>query len=177
MPQPPQGQAPLRFRGSVGARGRHALVVGLVHPRPGEQAGGGGERGDHGGGGADAVGVGEYTGEQGADGEAAVAPQSVDANGAGAPGGVGDVADGGEQGGVDHGGAGAEQHGRGRPGGERAGRGDPGQRRGLQEHAGDDQGFAAVAVGEGAGGQVAERPDGGEGAGGGPGLTARRTGR
>src|SRR5437763_2146806 len=155
MPQPPQGQAPLRFRGSVGARGRHALVVGLVHPRPGEQAGGGGERGDHGGGGADAVGVGEYTGEQGADGEAAVAPQPVDANGAGAPGGVGDVADGGEQGGVDHGGAGTEQHRGGRPGGERGG-GDPHEGGGLQQHAGDDEGFAAVPVGQWSGGELAE---------------------
>ena len=55
--------------------------------------------------------VGDDAGEQGADGEAAVAPQPVDPDGAGPPGGVGDVADGGEQGRVDHGGAGAEEHG------------------------------------------------------------------
>ena len=53
--------------------------------------------------------VGEDAGEEGADGEAAVAPEPVDADRAGPPGGVGDVADGGEQGGVDHRGAGAEE--------------------------------------------------------------------
>jgi len=69
--------------------------VGLVHAGPGEQAGRGGERGDGGGGGPDAVRVGEDPGEEGADGEAAVAPEPVDADGAGAPGGVGGSAPGG----------------------------------------------------------------------------------
>ncbi len=80
---------------------------------------------------ADAEGVGEQAGEQRADGEAAVAPEPVDADGAGPPGGVGDVADGGEQGRVDHGGAGAEQDGGDRPQREAVGGGDQGERGGL----------------------------------------------
>src|SRR6266542_2594516 len=131
-------------------------LVGFVHANRGEDAGGGGEGGDGGGGGADAVGVGEDAGEQGADGEATVAPQAVDADGAGAPGGMCDVADGGEQGRVHEGGAGAEQDGGERPGGERVGGGDPGEGGGLEQHAGDDEGFAAVAVGQRAGGELAE---------------------
>src|SRR2546421_13056165 len=76
---------------------RSAGVVGLVHAGSDEQPGRGGERGDDGGGGTDAVDVGEEAGEQRADGEATVAPQPVDADGAGAPGGGGDGADRGGQ--------------------------------------------------------------------------------
>src|SRR5204862_251086 len=76
------------------------------------------------GGGGEAIGVGEDAGGQGADGEAAVAPEPVDADGAGPPGGVGEVADDGEQGGVDHGGAGAEQDLGDRPDAEGGGHGD-----------------------------------------------------
>jgi hypothetical protein len=61
---------------------------------------------------------------------------------------VGDVADRGEEGGVHHGGAGAEQHRGARPGGEGAGSGDSRKGSFLQEHAGDDERFAAVSVGQ-----------------------------
>src|SRR6266568_3912203 len=133
----------------------------LVHADPGEDPGGGGEGGDGVGGGADALGVGEDPGEQRADGEAAVAPQPVDADGAGAPGGVGDVADGGEQGRVDHRRAGTQQHRGGRPGGERAGGGDPPEGDRLQQHPDDDERLAAVPVGQWSGGELTEAPHGG----------------
>jgi hypothetical protein len=61
---------------------------------------------------------------------------------------VGDVADRGEQGGVDHRGAGAKEDGGGGPGGERVG-GGPRQRDALQEHSGDDEPFAAVTARQG----------------------------
>ena len=67
-----------------------------------------------------------------ADGEAGVAPQPVDADRAGPPERVGDVADRGEQRRVDHRGAGAEQHGAERPGAEPGGGGDHGDRGGLE---------------------------------------------
>jgi hypothetical protein len=102
--------------------------------------------------------VGDDAGEEGADGEAAVAPEPVDADGSGAPGGVGDVADRGEQGGVDHGGADAEQHGTAGPGPEAGDARHPGERGGLGEHAAGDEGFAADAVGEPAGVELAEAP-------------------
>src|SRR5439155_23520583 len=108
-----------------------SLVVGFVHANCGEDAGGGGEAGDKGGGGADAVGVGEDAGQECAGGEAAVAPEAVDADGAGPPGGVGDVADGGEQSGVHQRGTDAEQDGGHRPWGECGGGGGPGQGGGL----------------------------------------------
>jgi hypothetical protein len=84
--------------------------MGFVHVGPGEEAGAGGERGDHPDRGADAFEVGDDAGEQRADGEPAVAPQPVHTDGAGPPAGMGDVADGGEQGRVDHSGADAEEH-------------------------------------------------------------------
>src|SRR5256884_4717776 len=65
---------------------RSAGVVGLVHAGGDEQPGRGGERGDDGGGGTGAGCGGEEGGDERADGEAAVAPQPVDADGAGAPG-------------------------------------------------------------------------------------------
>ena len=120
----------------------------------------GGERGDGPDRGGDAEGVGDDAGEDRADGEAAVAPEPVDADGAGAPVGVGDVADRGEQRRVDHRGADAEQ--RRAPSGPRpeAGRrGDPADRDGLGEHAAGDEPLAADAVGEAAGDELAEAPD------------------
>ena len=55
-------------------------VVGLVHAHRDHQPGDGGERGDGPHGGADAERVGDDAGEQRADGEAAVAPEPVDAD-------------------------------------------------------------------------------------------------
>ena len=94
------------------------------------------------------------------DGEAGVAPQPVDADRGGPPAGVGDVADRGQQGRVDHGGADPEQDRAGRPGQEAAGQGDAGQRDGLEQHAGGDEGLAAQPVRQGAGEELAEAPDG-----------------
>src|SRR6266545_3207810 len=86
--------------------------------------------------------------------------------GAGSPGGVGNVADGGQQDWVHQRGAGAEQHGRDRPQEEGVGGGDEGQRGGLGEHPGDDERFAAVPVRRRPGQELAEAPhagiDGGE---------------
>lgn len=72
-------------------------MLGLVHPHGDDHSGEGGQRGDDADGRADPVEVGEDPGEHGTDGEAAVAPQAVGADGAGAPRGVGDVADRSEQ--------------------------------------------------------------------------------
>ncbi len=135
--------------------------MGFVHPRQDHEAGRCSEGGDGVDRRFDGGEVGEDAGEEGADGEAAVAPQAVDADGAGAPGGVGDVADRGEEGGVDHGGSDAEHDGAGRPGPEAGDGGHPGERGGLGEHAAGDEGFAADAVGEPAGVELAEAPGGG----------------
>src|SRR5579883_3212962 len=131
----------------------------LVHAHGHGQSGPGGEGGDRPDGGGRAVGVGEDAGEQGADGEASVAPQAVDPDGAGAPGGVGDVADGGEQGGVDQGGADAEQDLGRRPDEEGGAEGDQGYGNGLSQHPGGDQVFATDAVGPPPGEQLTEAPD------------------
>src|SRR5262249_38327510 len=74
---------------------------------------------------------------------------------------VGDVADGGEEGGVDHGGAGAQYEGAEGPGAEAGGGGDPGEGGALGEHAADDERFAPDPVGETAGVELAEAPHGG----------------
>jgi hypothetical protein len=100
-----------------------------------------GEGGDGVDGGLDGHEVGEDAGEERADGEAAVAPEPVDADGAGAPAGVGDVADGGEQGGVDHGGADAEHDGAEAQAQKPVTAGDPGEGGGLGEHAAGDEGL------------------------------------
>ena len=78
--------------------------------------------------------VGDDPGQQAPDGEAAVAPEPVDADRAGPPGRVGDVADRGEQRRVDHRGAGAEQDRRDRPERERSASRDQRQRGGLDQH-------------------------------------------
>ena len=107
-------------------------------------------------------GVGEDAGEEGADGEAAVAPEPVDADRAGPPGGVGDVADRGEQGRVDHRGAGAEQRPRRAP--TARSRWSAAIQRdgdGLGEHAAGDEPLAADPVGQRAGDELAEAPHGG----------------
>lgn len=79
--------------------------MGLVHPGGCEEPRSGGEDGDDADRGADSGEVGDGSAEQGADREAAVTPESVDTDRPGSPGGVGDVADGGEEGGVYRGGA------------------------------------------------------------------------
>jgi hypothetical protein len=95
----------------------------FVHAHPDEEAGRGGEGGDHPDGGAEAGEVGDDAGEEGADGEPAVTPEPVDTDGAGAPGRVRDVGDGGEQRRVDRRRTGAEQDGGDRPAGEGVGEG------------------------------------------------------
>jgi hypothetical protein len=62
------------------------------------------------------------------------------------------------RGGVDDGGAGAEEHGAGGPGPEPVGGGDQGDGGGLGPHAGGDEPLAADAVGHGAGNELAEAP-------------------
>jgi DNA-binding transcriptional ArsR family regulator len=145
---------------TVAAAASAPAQVGLVHADDDHGARCGGEGGDGVDGGFDGGEVGEDAGEEGADGEAAVAPEPVDADGSGPPGGVGDVADGGEQGGVDHGGADAERDGPGGPGPEAGDGGHPCEGGGLGEHAAGDEGFAADAVGEAAGVELAEAPRG-----------------
>ena len=81
--------------------------------------------------GADAPEVGQHSGEQRADGEAEVAPEAVDADGAGAPGGVGDVADDGEQCRVDQRGAAPSSDGGGGPDAKVSPRATSGERGGL----------------------------------------------
>ena len=104
--------------------------------------------------------VGDDAGEQRTDGEAAVAPEPVDADRAGAPGRVRHVADRGEQGGVDHRGAGAEQDRGDCPDGERVGERDQREGEGLEPHARDDQPLPAPPVGQGAGEQLPDAPHG-----------------
>jgi hypothetical protein len=89
--------------------------------------------------------VGDHTGEQGADGFA-VAPQPVHADRRRSPAGMGHVADGGQQGGVDHGGAGPEQRRPSRPGPKAADGRDQPDRHGLGPHAGRDQPLASHPV-------------------------------
>jgi hypothetical protein len=84
------------------------VPVSLEHAERYDEPGGGNEGGDRPDGGSHAQYVGDDPGKQCPDGEAAVAPEPVDADRGCPPGGMGDVADGGEQGGVDHGSAGPE---------------------------------------------------------------------
>ena len=93
--------------------------------------------------------------EQRADGEPAVAPEPVDPDRAGPPGRVCDVADGGQQGRVDHRGPAPSSTAASAQTGEGVAGGDQGQRGGLEPHAGDDEPFAAPPVGERAGDQLA----------------------
>ena len=73
---------------------------------------------------------------------------------------MGHVADGGQQGRVDHGGADPEQDRGGCPGQEAAGQGGAGQRDRLQQHPASDQGLAAEPIRQGTSDQLAEAPDG-----------------
>ncbi len=132
----------------------------FVHAHRDDQSGQGGQRGHDPHGGVDAERVGDDTGQQGAGREAAVAPEPVHAHGPGPPGGMGDVADRGEQGRVDQRGARAER-GRGdRPRQEGVRDGDHGQGERLQPHAGDDHPLAAPPVRQCTGGQLADSPHG-----------------
>lgn len=81
---------------------RGLVRVGFTHANHDHDAGHGGERSDGVDGGLDGDEVGDDPGDERADGEPAVTPEALDANGTGSPAGVGDVTDGGEQGGVDH---------------------------------------------------------------------------
>ncbi|QCB97475.1 hypothetical protein E5206_11575 [Arthrobacter sp. PAMC25564] len=122
------------------------FVVGAAHPYSHDDSRQCGEDTHDGDRRRDAVGIGEDAGEECADGESAVAPQPVDPYRAGTPDRVRDVADGGQQGGVDHGGAGAEQDRGGEPDPEAGPEGDHHQCHGLDEHASHDQPFPAVLV-------------------------------
>ena len=73
---------------------------------------------------------------------------------------MGDVADGGQQGWVDQGGADPKEAGAGRPGREAAGLGGAGQRGGLQQHPADDEQFAAEPVRQRTREELAEAPYG-----------------
>ena len=79
--------------------------------------------------GAHAERVGDDPGQERSDGEAAVAPEAVDPDRARPPRRMGDVADGGEQRGVDHRCASAEERGAERPQAEGVGDGDHGDAR------------------------------------------------
>src|SRR5258708_21034503 len=138
--------------------GEQAAWVRFVHAYRGEQAGRGGEDGDDPDRGDQAPGAGDGSGQQGADREAAVAPQAVDPDGAGAPRGVGGVPDGGQEGGVHQRGADSEERLGGGPDAEGGSDGDQGDGRGLDQHAGGDQVLAAGPVGPPAGEQLPEAP-------------------
>ena len=89
-----QHRVPSALAGVVLAGGNSGADHDSVHSQAGvrfayayrdEEAGGGGKGGDGPDGGGKAVSVGEHSDEEGVDGEAAVAPQAVDADGACAP--------------------------------------------------------------------------------------------
>ena len=77
-----------------------------------------------------------------------VSPQPIDADRAGSPEWVGDVPDCGQQGGIDHGGAGAQQPRRSKPPQEGVARRDHRQPAGLGEHPRSDQMLATPPVGQ-----------------------------
>jgi hypothetical protein len=149
--------SPPRPRGWQSGCGRHSdlgaracrsatALVGLVHAGRDDGAGGGGDDGDGPDRGGQAEGVGDDPGQQRARGEAGVAPQPVDADRSGPPGGMSHVADRGEQGRIHHGGAGAEEDRARGPRPEAVHRGDQPDRGGLGPHAGGDQPLAAPPV-------------------------------
>ncbi len=123
------------------------------------EPGRGGERGNRPDRGGHAERVGGDPGKDRADGEAPVAPEPVDADRSRPPGRVCDVADRGQERWVDHRGADAEQDGTKSPCREAGGRGDQPDRNCLREHPGDDEEFAANAIGESTGHELAEAPD------------------
>lgn len=86
------------------------------------------------------------------------APEPVDTDRASPAGGVGDVADHGEQGWVDHGGARAEQHVCDRPHSEAVHESDQREGGGLGEHAGGDEVFAAPPVRQRPGHELPDAP-------------------
>ena len=125
------------------------------------EAAGGGEGGNEGDRAAGPGQVGDAAGDEAADDEAGVAPEAVDADCLGAVARLDGVRDGGDQARVDHRGASAEQDGGGERRPERAAAGDEqAERAGLDEHAERDQRLTAGVVGEPAGGELAEPPDG-----------------
>ena len=90
--------------GSRGLRRSHAGLCGpafdgFVHAQGDDEPRGGGQRRNHPDCGMDAEIVGENSGEERADGESEVPPESVNANCACSPARVGDVADAGQEGG------------------------------------------------------------------------------
>ncbi len=110
-------------------------------------------------GGAWRGGVGADAGDQGAEHEAEVAPETVDADHPGAVARLGRVGDCRDQGRVDHRRTDPEQRRSCERGSEGAVAGDQqAECRRLHEHAGSDQRFAAGVVGEPAGGELTGAP-------------------
>jgi hypothetical protein len=93
-----------------------------------------------------------------ADGEAAVTPEPVDPDGGGPPGGVGHIADGGEQRRIHHCRPGAQDEGAGGPRPEPLHDGDEPDGGGLRPISGSDQPLAADPVGQSAGEELADTP-------------------
>ena len=105
-------------------------------------------------------GVGADAGDQGAEDEAEVTPEAVDAHDAGAVARLAGIRDGRDQGRVDHRRTHTEQRGGGERGIEGAAAGDEQpEGRGLDEHAADDQRLAAGVVGQPARHQLTGAPD------------------
>src|SRR5215216_3686420 len=102
--------------------------------------------------------IGRDADEQAAGGIAEVAPEAVDADGRGSPGGVSAVADGGEKCRVDERGADAHRQRGSDPAEVLMGCDQADDAGGLQPEPGDDERFAAGAVGPGAGGELGETP-------------------
>jgi hypothetical protein len=90
--------------------------VGLIHADHHDEAGERGQDGHRPDGGGQSQHVGHHAGEEGANCEAAVTPEAVDADRGGSPAGMGHVADGRQQRRIDHRRPRAEQDGADRPG-------------------------------------------------------------
>ena len=131
----------------------------LAHPDGDHEAGTRRDRGDHPDGPGQADRVGGEASQERTDGVAEVTPEAIDADRRGAPARVGDVADGGEEGRVDHGGADTEQRLGDGKAGERMRHRHAGDRGRLEPHAAGDEPLAADAIGPGAGDQLDHAPD------------------
>ena len=113
--------------------------MGLVHAASDDQSRCRGQRRNHPDGVDESEPVGDDTGQQSADRETSVAPESVDADGRSPPARVSDVTDNREQRRIHHRGADPEDNRGERPGGESMTGGNPSERNCLDQHPSDDQ--------------------------------------
>src|SRR5207248_9152958 len=130
----------------------------LVHPYRHDDTRRGSEGGDDPDGGGETEQVGHHPGDECTDGKSSVSPESVHPDGRSTPGGMGHIADGGQEGWVDHGGAGAENEGAEGPWPEAVDSGDEPDGCCLSPHPRGDQPLAADAIGQRAGDELTGAP-------------------